>query len=536
MADLRYIDDSGGLWVIHLGDEQVVIGRASTCQIVFPDELVSREHTRFERDKDGRVHVKDLGSRNKTFVNGQQVAETILAPGDVIRVGEHVLEFLDDEIGRERLSLDFLTPDRKEPPGSEWIKMKAPVTLALDQVAKLASALSFLGSTARAEEIAEAALSRVILDLQAERGFVARRGGRKGEIVPIAHRGLSLQPGGARMPVSQVFLSTSTLQQVAGRYPQEAGQIDPKAGYAATALVAPLVHRNDLTGVLYVDRVTSSQPFSTMALQYIAAAGAAIGATMAEASRRLADARAAMESAYTSVLRRMQAAAGAVPQAGEPFESAWKMQSGSLRCGDLCDLVSLHEGRCVLIVVDAGGGGVSGLAQGMAIRAAIRAAIGVAEDPMDLAPILRNLNGGVGGNANRQLVTCLVVGVDLATGRLSYVNAGGMPPLLLAGPGRLITLDQPALVLGVDPDYAYETASVDLPAGFRVVCHTDGLIDTANAGGEAYGERRLHEMLLGRETVGEPAELVEDLFKAVNAYMAGHARDDDATVLVLGQG
>jgi pSer/pThr/pTyr-binding forkhead associated (FHA) protein len=536
VADLRYIDDSGGLRVVHLGDEQVVIGRASTCQVVFPDELVSREHTRFERDKDGRIHVKDLGSRNKTFVNGQQITETILAPGDVLRVGEHVLEFLDDEIGLERLSLDFLTPDRKEPPGSEWIKTKAPLTLAPDQVAKLVSSLSFLGPTARAEEIAETALSRVILDLQAERGFIARRGGRKGEIVPIAHRGLSIQPGGSRMPVSQVFVSTSTLQQVAGRYPHEAGQIDPKAGYAATALVAPLVHRNDLVGVIYVDRATSSQPFSAMALQYIAAAGAAIGAATAEASRRLADARAVTETAYISVLRRMQTAAGAVPQAGEPFESAWKMQSGSLRCGDLTDLVSLDEGRCIFMLVDAGGGGVSGLSQGMAIRAAIRAAIGVAEDPMDFTPILRNLNGGVVANTSRQLVTCVVVGLDLATGRLSYVNAGGMPPLLLAGPGRLITLDQPALVLGVDPDYVYETASVDLPASFCVVCHTDGLTDTANAGGEVYGERRLHELLLARESLGEPAGLVEDIFKAVNAYTAGHARDDDATVLVLGKG
>ena len=116
----------------------------------------------------------------------------MLASGDVIRIGDHVLEFLDEETQRERLSLDFLTPDRADPPGSEWVKIKAPVTLSLEQVGKLAGLSSGAGPVVRAEEIADAALSRLILDLQAERGFIARRGEQKKEIVPIAHRGLSL--------------------------------------------------------------------------------------------------------------------------------------------------------------------------------------------------------------------------------------------------------------------------------------------------------------------------------------------------------
>lgn len=133
-------------------------------------------------------------------------------------------------------------------------------------------------------------------------------------------------------------------------------------------------------------------------------------------------------------------------------------------------------------------------------------------------------------------MTCIVVGVDLPSGRIAYVNAGGLPPLLMAGPGRLITLDQPSLMLGIDGDYAYEAASVDLPADFRIVCHTDGLTNSANASGEAFGEQRLHELLLDRESFIEPADLAERILEAVSTHRAGHAGDDDATVLVLGKG
>ncbi len=536
MADLRFIDEAGHLCVVRLAGEPVLIGRTNTCQIMFADDLISREHARFESDAEGRCRVRDLGSRNKTYVNGQQVTEVVLTHGDVIRVGGHVVEFLDEGSPRERLNLEFLTPDRSEPAGSEWVKIKAPVTLSLEQVAKLAGCGSFLGATARIEEIAELALGRLLLDLQADRGFIARRGDKKGDIVPIAHRGLTLSPGGSRMPVSQAFVSAAVLQSVAGRYPREASQINAKTGYAATGMVAPLLHRNEIIGVLYVDRPVASQPFSAMALQHVAAAGSAVGGIMAEATKRLSETIGPAEAAWLSAARRIQVGATAAPQPPSPFAVAFKQQRGSLRCGDLHDVIPLGEGKCVLTMLDAGGSGVAGLAQALAIRAGIRCALSVRDDPMDLAPALDALNRGLAGQPDRQLVTTVVVGVDLSIGRVAYINAGGLPPLLLMGAGRLITLDQPSLVLGVDAQYAYEANSVDLPADFRIVCHTDGLVNAANATGEAFGESRLHELLLDRDAFQEPGAVIERILGALHTYTGGHAPDDDGTILVLAKG
>lgn len=64
----------------------ITIGRSRICQLRVNDKALSREH--FEiRLKDGVHWIKDLGSRNKTFVNGLKVTESQLKPGDRITAG-----------------------------------------------------------------------------------------------------------------------------------------------------------------------------------------------------------------------------------------------------------------------------------------------------------------------------------------------------------------------------------------------------------------------------------------------------------------
>lgn len=49
----------------------VTLGRASDCDIVLPERQISRYHARIEYD-DGYM-LRDLGSKNGTFVNGERV-------------------------------------------------------------------------------------------------------------------------------------------------------------------------------------------------------------------------------------------------------------------------------------------------------------------------------------------------------------------------------------------------------------------------------------------------------------------------------
>ncbi|MCH8843364.1 MAG: FHA domain-containing protein, partial [SAR324 cluster bacterium] len=122
MPSLRYLDDAGRLRVTVLDAKPFLVGRAESCQLTFDSDMISREHLRIDVADDGRFRARDLDSRNKTFVNGELIQEILLSGGDVIRVGDRVVEFVDDAASPRVADLSFLTPDRAEPADCEWIK------------------------------------------------------------------------------------------------------------------------------------------------------------------------------------------------------------------------------------------------------------------------------------------------------------------------------------------------------------------------------------------------------------------------------
>src|SRR4030067_880370 len=64
----------------------IVVGRDDTCQVVIQNRQVSRYHARIVSLPQG-VQLEDLGSKNGTHINGQEVVEPImLQDGDVIQI------------------------------------------------------------------------------------------------------------------------------------------------------------------------------------------------------------------------------------------------------------------------------------------------------------------------------------------------------------------------------------------------------------------------------------------------------------------
>ena len=80
-----------------LQDDRTIVGRVPTCNVVLPDHLVSRQHAEIRRESFGYV-VRDLGSSNGTFVNGQRLSADESRPlrdGDTLRLGSSELQFHD---------------------------------------------------------------------------------------------------------------------------------------------------------------------------------------------------------------------------------------------------------------------------------------------------------------------------------------------------------------------------------------------------------------------------------------------------------
>ena len=82
-----------------LDKEIVSIGRSSQNHLALEDHWLSRRHAELRPER-GEYFVHDLNSRNGTTVNGVPVlGKLALRTGDVIRLGEHTLTFLQASSG-----------------------------------------------------------------------------------------------------------------------------------------------------------------------------------------------------------------------------------------------------------------------------------------------------------------------------------------------------------------------------------------------------------------------------------------------------
>ncbi|MFF3348105.1 FHA domain-containing protein [Streptomyces sp. NPDC002779] len=77
------------------------IGRALENELVVSDLQVSRHHAEFHSTPDGRMEIRDLGSHNGTYVNGQPIAKggsQLLGPADIVGVGHSTYRIVGDRL------------------------------------------------------------------------------------------------------------------------------------------------------------------------------------------------------------------------------------------------------------------------------------------------------------------------------------------------------------------------------------------------------------------------------------------------------
>jgi pSer/pThr/pTyr-binding forkhead associated (FHA) protein len=99
---------------IALEKDQLTLGRGQDVDLYLEDSGASREHARIEHAK-GQFMLVDLESSNGTFLNGRRIkGSKILSSGDLIAIGDAVIEFqLETEDNKERESGN-LVPGRDQ--------------------------------------------------------------------------------------------------------------------------------------------------------------------------------------------------------------------------------------------------------------------------------------------------------------------------------------------------------------------------------------------------------------------------------------
>src|SRR5256885_989688 len=86
MTRLTYYDFDKIEKTLDLGDDPVLIGRSTECQIRTEDAVVSRRHARIVLDG-GDYWIEDLGSLRGVYVGGEEITRAQMVPGEPAGVG-----------------------------------------------------------------------------------------------------------------------------------------------------------------------------------------------------------------------------------------------------------------------------------------------------------------------------------------------------------------------------------------------------------------------------------------------------------------
>jgi len=282
-------DPNAQTQIFEISTPTVNIGRAESNDLVLNHPSVSRHHARLTLLPGDTTLLNDLGSLNKTFVNGQQIQEHRLADQDRVNIGMYELKY--EAAGEQpvhvvtgsRAAADLtglVSPSTLSTALRVQIEAGVPPAQAiqerlreLEQENKLLKLLLGVGKTLSSvltpEEIMQRVMELVFQMENVERGFVmlyTEKGGFKPAVLLYKDERLRSDPRG--VVLSKTIIERVTTERLPLLIHDVAG--DERFSSSASlrlsgirsAMCAPLIYKDRVFGLFYVDCLTKPYAFS----------------------------------------------------------------------------------------------------------------------------------------------------------------------------------------------------------------------------------------------------------------------------------
>jgi len=523
---------------------RVSIGRSRESDIFLPDQWLSRNHAEIEERKDG-FYVTDLRSKNGTLLNGEPLNEwRRLRPGDVITLGEHTLTFCPDATGEA-------DDDEPEPEGTRVFSVRElsdistrpavdPVDLQRQNrvLAILSKAASELVVHRPLGELFDLVLDLLLEAVAAERGAILLLEGDPS--VPLIKASTS-RLGEPLTRVSRSIARRAIEDRVSLLIPNVLddvrfqGEDSILAAGIRTAMVAPLWFTaagegtDSVIGLVYVDSLQHSHSFGEDDLRVLTAL-ANVAAAKIENVRLLEE---SLEKRRMEEDMRMAAEiqTGLLPR-GAPDIPGYELNGINQPCrtvgGDYYDFAT-EDGSVYVALGDVSGKGTGAALLMTVLRAAVRGHW--MED--SLADAVARINRTVCQNVpSNKFVTFFVARLDPASGKITYVNAGHNPPLLVREDGEVELLTEGGIVLGLFEGLSYDAGSVEMRPGDTLLAYSDGVTETWSPEGDEFGEDKLTALVVERRDL-DAQSLQDAILQEIERFEAGAGATDDRTLVVL---
>ena len=213
----------------------------------------------------------------------------------------------------------------------------------------------------------------------------------------------------------------------------------------------------------------------------------------------------------------------------EYFELLASMTPAREIGGDFYDFFPVDENHYAFIMADVSGKGITAALYMMSAKAMIKNMI---QSGYTLTEAIDKANKGLCDNHARGMFVTAFIGIlDMKTGKVQYVNAGHCPPLHLTKTGYDYVEVVRNLVLGITPNYRYESGTLTLKAGERLFLYTDGVTEAQTEDEKLFGPERLKKALNQKKMSLE--KTLEQVRQAIRRFVKGAPQSDDITMMVL---
>jgi phosphoserine phosphatase RsbU/P len=199
--------------------------------------------------------------------------------------------------------------------------------------------------------------------------------------------------------------------------------------------------------------------------------------------------------------------------------------------GDYYDVVPRGvAGKYLLVIADVAGKSMPAALLMATFQASLKTLSVTTESLVELV-------GGVNRYAcdhsirGSRFTTAFLAEYDPCSRKLTYVNCGHNPPILLRGVD-IAYLSEGGVPLGILPDAAYECAEITLAPGDLLAIYTDGVVEAENARGEEFGEERFITALRW-QSASSAKNMIEQVMISVDAFVQTAPQHDDITCMVV---
>ena len=207
--------------------------------------------------------------------------------------------------------------------------------------------------------------------------------------------------------------------------------------------------------------------------------------------------------------------------------------------GDYYDFIRISPTRLAIALADISGKGISAALLMANVQAVLRSDVlryrdaqpGKNYSQINTAEIVSHLNRHLYRNSSDERYATFFLAVyDTETRRLSYTNAGHLPPLYISG-SRVERLETGGMVVGLFNDVPFEQGTIEIEPGGLLIAYSDGLIEPENVYGEEFGAERLIEVAM-RNRDASPHVIAEAMMQAAEEWSGSPEQADDMTVIV----